>query len=56
MLNEELVAGAVGEIKEYASFVRRQQELNKKASEDAAKRIVRTLAKHHPDLAPGGEE
>jgi len=56
MLNEELVAEAIGEVKEYLEFIRRQQELNKKASKDAAKRIVRTLAKHHPGLAPGGEE
>ena len=56
MLNEELCAEAVGEVKEYISFIRRQQELNRKASQAAAKRITNILAKHHPNLAPGGEE
>ena len=55
MLNEELCAEAVGEVKDYLAFIKRQQELNKKASQAAAKRITNILAKHHPDLAPGGE-
>lgn len=54
VLNEEAVAEALGEVKDYADFICRQGKLNKQAMTSASIRIATVLRKHHPDLFPKG--
>jgi hypothetical protein len=54
LMNETLCAEAVGEVREYVEFIRRQRALNKATLESTSKKIRQILAKYHPDLE--GEE
>lgn len=56
LVNEELVAEALFELKDYQEFFERQHQLNEKCAERTSKKIVKVLRKHHPDLFGGSDE